>query len=54
MMYDDEVFAGRYRFQLIMLEMCVLIGLSRLFNAHIVYEIAIAKITAEFYRISHS
>ena len=51
MVHDDEVFADRFRFQLIMLEMLVLIGLSRLFHAHIANEIAIAKITAEFYRI---
>ena len=53
MMYDAEVFAGRFRLQLIMLEMFVLIGLSGLFHAHIVHEIAVAKITAEFYRISN-
>ena len=53
MMYDDAVFADRFRFQLIMLEMVVLIGLSRLFHAHIVYEITTAKITAEFNRISN-
>ena len=51
-MYDDEVFADRFRFQLLMLEMRLLIGLSRLLHAHIVLEIAIAKITAELFRIS--
>ena len=50
MMYDDEVFAGRFRLQLIMLEVCELIGLSGLFYAHVVHEIAVAKITTEFYQ----
>ena len=39
-MYDDEEFADRFRFQLIMFEMCVLIVLCRLFHAHVIYEIA--------------
>ena len=53
MMYDDDVLTDRFRFQLSMLEMCVLIDLCRLFHADVVYEIAIAKITSEFYCISH-
>ena len=52
-MYDDEVFADRFRFQMIIFEMCIPIGLSRPFHAHIVYEIAIAQVTAEICRISH-
>ena len=51
-MYDDEVFADRFRFQLTTFEMCVLIGLSRPYHAHIVQELATAKITAEFPRNS--
>ena len=50
-MYGNEVFADRFRLQLTMIG--VLIGLFRIFLAHIVYEIAIAKINAEFCRISH-
>ena len=44
-MYDDEDFADRFRFQFTMFEMRILIGLSRLFHDHIVYEIVISKIT---------
>ena len=50
-MYDDEVSADRFRLHFTMIKMCVLIGQSRLFHAHIVYEIAITKNTAEFCRI---
>ena len=42
-MYDDEVFADRFRLQLTIVEMCVLTGLSGHFHAHIVYEIAVAQ-----------
>ena len=46
MMHDDDVFAGRFRFQLTMFEVRILIGLSRLLHAHIAYEIVISKITS--------
>ena len=39
--YDDAVFAIRFRYHLAMFEMCILIRLSRLLNTHIAYEIAI-------------
>ena len=52
-MYDDDVFADRFRYQLTMLEIRLLVRLSRLLHAHIVYEIAAAEITAEICRISH-
>ena len=42
-MHDDEVFADRFRYQLTMFEIGVLLWLSRLHGAHIVYEIAVAK-----------
>ena len=51
--YDDEIFADRFRYQFRMFEVRLLIGLSRFLSARIAYEIAIAKITAEFCRISH-
>ena len=47
-MYDNEVFADRFRLQLTIIEMCVLIGLYQLFHTQIVYEIAMTKITEEF------
>ena len=47
-MYDDAVLADRYGYQLTMLGIQVLIGLSRLLRAHISYEIDTAKITAAF------
>ena len=50
-MYDDAVFAARFRFQLTMFGIGVLIGLSRLPHAHIAYEIDTAKIIAAFSRI---
>ena len=39
--YDDAVFADRFRYHLAMFGMCILIRLSRLLNTHIAYEIAI-------------
>ena len=51
--YDDEVFADRFCYQLNMFEIRVLVRLSRLLDAHIAYEIAVAEITAELCRISH-
>ena len=40
-MYDDVVFSDRFRYQLTMFEACILIGLSRLLDTHIAYEIVI-------------
>ena len=52
-MYDDAVFADRFRYQLIMFGISVLIGLSRLLRSHIAYEIDTAKITATLFWISY-
>ena len=41
MMYDDIVFADRFRYQLTMFEVYVLIWLSGLLYTHIAYEIVI-------------
>ena len=41
MMYDDAVYAGRFRYQLTMCEVFILIGLSLLLDTHVAYEIAI-------------
>ena len=38
---DGADFAGRFRYQLAMFGMCILIRLSGLLNTHIAYEIAI-------------
>ena len=51
--YDDEVFADRFRYQMNMVHMRVLIRLSGLVHAHIAYEIAVSKITADICPISH-
>ena len=50
--YDVELVADRFRFLLTTFELCVFIRISRL-SSHIVYGIAIVKITAEFCRISN-
>ena len=50
-MYDDAVFDHRFRYQLAMFRIPLLIGLSRLLHAHIVYETHTAKIIAAFRRI---
>ena len=42
-MYDDEIFADRFRYQLAMLEIPLLVRLSRLLHAHIAYEVAVPK-----------
>ena len=42
-MYDDDVFVDRFRLQLAMFEIAILIGLSRRLPAHIEYEILISK-----------
>ena len=39
--YDDAVFADRFRYNLTMFGMCILIRLSRLLSTHIAYDIAI-------------
>ena len=41
--YDDVVYAGRFRYQLTMFEVFILIGLSRRLDTHVAYEIAIYK-----------
>ena len=52
-MYSDAVFAIRFRYQLAIFGMRVLMWLSRLLHAHIAYEIDTHKITAAFFRISY-
>ena len=52
-MEDDDVFTVRFRYKLTMFGMLVLIWLSRLFHAHIGYEIDTAEIIAAFFRISY-
>ena len=52
-MHDDAVFADRFRYQLTMLGIRVLIGLSRICHAHIANETDGAKIIPEFFRISY-
>ena len=51
-MYDDVVFADRYRYPLTMFWSRVWIGLSLLIHGHIAYEIDTSKIIAAFCRIS--
>ena len=53
MIYDDAVFSDRFRYQLAMFGIRVLIGLSRLRHAHIAYETDYVKIIAAFCRISY-
>ena len=52
-MYDDAVFSDRFRYQLTMIEIPVLIGLSRLHRAHIAYEIDTPKVTAALFGITY-
>ena len=52
-MYGDAVFDIRFRYQLAIFGMPVLIWLSRLLHAHIAYEIDTHKIIAAFFRISY-
>ena len=52
-MYGHAVFAIRFRYQLGIFRMRVLIWLSRLLHAHIAYEIDTNKIIAAFFRISY-
>ena len=44
-MYDDAVFADQFRYQLTMFEVCILIGLSRLIDTHVAYELGIKNMT---------
>ena len=44
-MYDDAVYANRFRYQLTMFEVFIFIRLSRLLDTRVAYEIAIQKIT---------
>ena len=52
-MNDDADFAIRFRHQLTMFGIRVLIWLSRFFHAHIAYVIDTDKIIAAFFRISY-
>ena len=52
-MYGDAVFAIRFRYQLAIFGMRVLIWQSRLLHAHIAYEIDTDKIIAALFRISY-
>ena len=53
-MYDDAISADRFRYQLTMFGIGLLIGLSRLLHTYIAYEIGTAKIIAAFIQISYS
>ena len=53
-MNDDVDFAIRFRHQLTMFGIRVLIWISRFFHAHIAYVIDPDKIIAAFLRISYS
>ena len=52
-MYDDAVFANRFRYQLTMFAIRVLIWQSPVLHAHIAYVIDTDKIIAAFFRISY-
>ena len=52
-MHDDAVFADRFRYQLTMFEISILIWLSRLLHAHIAYDIDTSNIIAAFCRICY-
>ena len=52
-MYGDALFAIRFRYQLAIFGMQLLIWLSRLLHAHIANEIYTDKIIAAFFRISY-
>ena len=51
--YDDVVFVYRFRYQLTMFGIRVLIWISRLLHSHIAYNMDTAKMIAEFCRISY-
>ena len=42
-MYDDAIYAYRFRYQLTIFEVFIFIRLSRLLDTHVAYEIAIQK-----------
>ena len=44
-MYDDKVFTDRFRYEITMFEVCILIRISWLLHAHVAYEIVLTKIT---------
>ena len=52
-MYDDAISAVRFRYQLTMFGIRLLIGLSRLLHTHIAYETDTAKIIAALFRIPY-
>ena len=52
-MNDDAIFAHRFRYQLTMFAIRLLIGLSPFLHAHIEYEIDTAEIIAAFIQISY-
>ena len=52
-MYDGVVLADRFRYQLTKFRIRLLVGLSRLLQTHIAYDIDTAKIIAAFCRISY-
>ena len=52
-MYDDADFVDRFRYQLSMLGIQILIELSRLLHAHIADETDTANVIAGFFRISN-
>ena len=43
-MYDDAVFADRFRYQLAIFTFRLLVGLTRLLHAHIAYDTAFCRI----------
>ena len=51
--YDDVVFADRFRYPLTMVVNRELIELSRLLHAHIAYEIDTSKTIAAFCHVSY-
>ena len=50
--YNDEVFADRFRYQLIMFEIRLLVRLSRLLHADIACEVAVAKSPPKYVEFS--
>ena len=52
-MYDDAVFADRFRYQFNMFGIRILIWLSRFLHAHIAFEIDTANIITVFFLISY-
>ena len=47
-MYDDNIFAGRFHYELTMFEMPITMGLSLILDDHIVYAIVISKISTVY------